>query len=103
MIRSQLVSIVAGQFRHIRQRDVEEAVHTILDQIASSLAKGDRVELRGFGSFAMRVREARMGRNPKTGAPVHVPETRFALFRPASEIRKRLNPGAADTEERDVG
>jgi integration host factor subunit beta len=66
VIKSQLMTIVAGQFRYIRQRDVEQAVDTIFDQIVLALANGDRVELRGFGSFSVRVREGRVGRNPRT-------------------------------------
>lgn len=91
MIKSQLVIIVAGQFRHIRQRDMEQAVDTIFDQIASALARGDRVELRGFGSFTVRMREGRVGRNPRTGAKIHVSEKTVPVFRQSNEIHKQLN------------
>jgi integration host factor subunit beta len=89
VIKSQLVIIVAGQFRHIRQRDMEQAVDTIFDQIASALARGDRVELRGFGSFTVRMREGRVGRNPRTGSKIHVSD--LPVFRQSNEIHKRLN------------
>lgn len=95
MIKSQLVIIVAGQFRHIRQRKIEKAVDAILDQIVSD---GERVELRGFGSFSVKVREGRVGRNPKTGATIHVPEKKVLAFRQSREIRKRLNPVATLAE-----
>jgi integration host factor subunit beta len=100
VIRSQLVLIVAGQLRHIRQRDVDQAVDTILDQIASSLAIGDRVELRGFGSFAVRMRESRVGRNPRTGEKIHVSGKKALLFRQSADIRKRLNVVAPIAEAR---
>ena len=61
-------------------------------EIAAALARGDRVELRGFGTFAVKVREGRVGRNPKTGTLVHVPEKKIPVFRQGREIRKRLNP-----------
>jgi integration host factor subunit beta len=78
---------------------MEQAVDTIFDQIASALARGDRVELRGFGTFAAKVREGRVGRNPRTGAKVHVPEKKIPYFRPGHEIRQRLNSGAAGIED----
>ena len=92
MIKSQLILRIAGQNRHLFQRDVEKMVSTILDEIVAALAHGSRVELRGFGTFAVKVREGRVGRNPKTGATVHVPEKKIPVFRQGHEIRKRLNP-----------
>jgi len=94
VIKSQLILNVAAQLRRIRQSDVDKAVDAILDEIVLGLARGDRVEIRGFGSFSVRVREGRIGRNPKTGSTVHVPEKKFAYFRPGHEMRKRLNRGA---------
>ena len=99
MIKSQLVLRLAGHNPHLFQRDVEKVVNAILDEIIAALARGDRVELRGFGTFAVKVREGRVGRNPKTGALVHVPDRQFALFRPGREIQTRLNPGVADPQE----
>jgi integration host factor subunit beta len=103
VIKSELILRLASHNPHLFQRDVDKVMNAVLDEIVAALARGDRVELRGFGTFAVKVHEARIGRNPRTGAPVQVPETRFAFFRPALEIRRRLNPGVADTEERDVG
>jgi integration host factor subunit beta len=91
VIKSQLILRIAGQNRHLFQRDVEKVVDAVLDQIATALAHSDRVELRGFGPFSVRVREGRVGRNPKTGATVHVPEKKIPSFRQGHEIRKRLN------------
>src|SRR5580704_10771796 len=68
---------------------MEQAVDTIFDQIASALARGDRVELRGFGSFTVRMREGRVGRNPRTGSKIHVSD--LPVFRQSNEIHKRLN------------
>ena len=68
----------------------------ILDEVVAALARGDRVELGGFGTFAAKVREVRVGRNPRTGAKVHVPEKKNPYFRPSHEIRQRLNFNAAD-------
>lgn len=65
---------VASQTPHLFQRDVNKVVDAVLDKIVAALARGDRVELRGFGTFGTKVREGRVGRNPKTGATVHVPE-----------------------------
>jgi integration host factor subunit beta len=91
VIKSQLMTIVAGQFRYIRQRDVEQAVDTIFDQIVSALANSDRVELRGFGSFSVRVREGRVGRDPRTGAKTHVSDKKVVNFRQSNDIHRRLN------------
>jgi integration host factor subunit beta len=99
VIKSQLILRIAGQNPHLFQRDVEKVVDAFLDEIVSALARGDRVELRGFGSFSVKVREGRVGRNPKTGATVHVPEKKIPYFRQGQPIRKRLNPGSAGPEE----
>ena len=91
MIKSQLILRIAGQNPHLFQRDVEKVVDAVLDKIVTALAHGDRVELRGFGSFSVRVREGRVARNPKTGAAVHAPERQIPFFRQGHEVRKRLN------------
>jgi integration host factor subunit beta len=96
VIKSQLVLRIAAQNPHLYQRDVEKAVNAILDEIVSAMARRERVELRGFGTFVVKVRAARVGRNPKTGAAVHVSEKILPAFRPAKEIRRRINPGASD-------
>ena len=99
MIKSLLILRLAGHNPHLHQRDVEKVVDAVLDEIVTALARGDRVELRGFGSFSVKVREGRIGRNPKTGATVHVPEKNIPYFRPGQPIRERLNPGGAGSEE----
>jgi len=91
VIKSQLVLNIAGQLRHMRNRDVEKVVNAILDEIVAALARSGRVEVRGFGSFSVKVRGGRLGGNPKTGVTVHVPERRVAAFRPSKEMSRRLN------------
>ena len=93
MIKSLLVLRIAGQNSHLFHHDVKEAeaVNAILDRIVSAMARRDRVELRDFGTFVVKVRKARVGRNPKTGAQVHVPAKVTPAFNPGKEIRKRLN------------
>jgi integration host factor subunit beta len=96
VIKSQLVLRLAAQNPHLYVRDVERVVNAVLDQIVSAMARRERVELRGFGTFGVKVWPARIGRNPKTGAAVHVSEKIMPTFRPGKEIRMRLNPGARD-------
>jgi len=92
VIKSQLVLNVAGRFRHIRSRVVEKAVNVVLDEIVAAMARKDRVELRGFGAFSVKVRAGRIGRNPKSGVTVHVAEKRVTVFKSSKEIGRRLNP-----------
>ena len=91
MIRSELVTIVAEGNQHLTMRDVERIVGTIFDEITNALAAGRRVELRGFGAFSTRGREARTGRNPRTGTAVKVAAKRVPYFKPGKELRERLN------------
>ena len=91
MIRSELVAIVAEQNPHLTIRDVERIVATVFDEISDALAEGRRVELRGFGAFSTRARDARTGRNPRTGAAVAVNAKRVPYFKPGKELRERLN------------
>jgi integration host factor subunit beta len=93
MIRSELLQALAKENPELRIEDVERAVDTFFDEVAESLAQGGRVELRGFGAFSTRQREARRGRNPRTGDAVHVPEKRVPYFKPGKEMRARLNVG----------
>jgi integration host factor subunit beta len=90
VIKSLLVLRIAAQKPSLYQRDAEKAVNAILDEIVAAMARGDRVELRDFGAFVVKVRAARVGRNPKTGARVHVPAKVTPAFKPGKEIRKRL-------------
>jgi len=91
MIRSELLQILAKENPELRAEDVERAVDTFFDEIAARLAKGGRVELRGFGAFSTRERDPRKGRNPRTGATVDVPGKRGPYFKPGKEMRARLN------------
>lgn len=91
MIRSELVAIIAEQHPHLTIRDVETLVGTVFDAITSALADGRRVELRGFGAFSTRARNARTGRNPRTGEAVPVDAKRVPYFKPGKELRERLN------------
>lgn len=96
MIKSELVTRIAAANPHLYQRDVESVVNAILDSITSALARGDRVELRGFGAFAVKSRPARLGRNPRTGESVPVCEKMVPMFKSGKEMRERLNRSAAE-------
>jgi integration host factor subunit beta len=91
MIRSELLQVLAKENPELRAEDVERAVDAFFDEIAGSLASGGRVELRGFGAFSTRERDARNGRNPRTGESVHVAQKRVPYFKPGKEMRARLN------------
>ncbi|MGQ3675957.1 integration host factor subunit beta [Xanthobacter sp. TB0139] len=93
MIKSELVQKIAEANPHLYQRDVENIVNAILEQIVSALEKGDRVELRGFGAFSVKKRDARVGRNPRTGKQVEVEEKVVPYFKTGKEMRERLNDG----------
>ena len=91
MIKSELVQRLAAANPHLYQRDVENIVNAILDEIADGLANGNRVELRGFGAFSVKHRPARVGRNPRTGESVEVEEKWIPFFKTGKELRERLN------------
>ena len=91
MIKSELVQRIADRNPHLYLRDVEKIVNAILDEIVKALARGDRVELRGFGAFSVKHRDARLGRNPRTGAHVSVDEKAVPFFKTGKEMRERLN------------
>ena len=95
MIKSELVAQIAEENPHLYQRDVERIVSTVFDEITEALARGDRVELRGFGAFSVKVREARTGRNPRTGESVEVPRKTVPFFKAGKELRERMNEGDA--------
>jgi integration host factor subunit beta len=97
MTRSELIAELARLNPHLMQRDVEAIVATVFDEITAALARGDRVELRGFGAFSVKGREPRVGRNPRTGEPVEVGSKRMPFFKAGKELRERINrsgPGA---------
>jgi integration host factor subunit beta len=91
MIKSELIQQIAEDNPHLYQRDVERIVSTLFEEITAALARGDRVELRGFGAFSVKKRDARMGRNPRTGASVPVPEKAVPFFKAGKELRERMN------------
>ena len=91
MIKSELIQQIAEGNPHLYQRDVERIVSTLFEEITAALARGDRVELRGFGAFSVKSRDARMGRNPRTGAAVPVPEKTVPFFKAGKELRERMN------------
>ena len=91
MIRSELVQKIADENPHLYQRDVERIVTTIFDEIIEAMSRGDRVELRGFGAFSVKKRDARVGRNPRTGESVQVEEKCVPFFKTGKLLRDRLN------------
>ncbi|WP_068311483.1 integration host factor subunit beta [Polycladidibacter hongkongensis] len=99
MIKSELVQTIAERNPHLYQRDVENIVNAILDEVTSALMRGDRVELRGFGAFSVKNRPARIGRNPRTGQKVEVSEKFVPFFKTGKEMRERLNDGVDHGED----
>ena len=93
MTRSELIASLAAANPHLRQPDVELIVSTILEEITAALARGDRVELRGFGAFTAKKRDARTGRNPRTGEAVAVSGKAVPAFKPGKDLRERVNGG----------
>ena len=91
MIRSELVQKLCQDFPDLTQREIETVVGAFFDSVSDQLAKGGRVELRGFGAFSTRKRDARTGRNPRTGEAVDVDAKRVPYFKPGKEMRERLN------------
>ncbi len=91
MTKSELIQALARDNPHLYYRDIERIVSTVFDEIVEALERGDRVELRGFGAFSVKDRKARLGRNPRTGDPVRVPEKRVPFFKSGKELRDRVN------------
>lgn len=94
MTKSELVQRLAATNPHLYQRDIEVIVTAIFDEIAEALARGDRVELRGFGAFSVKRRDARLGRNPRTGDSVKVAAKHIPFFKTGKQLRERLNQEA---------
>ena len=94
MTRSDLIAALATRFTHLTAKDAEIAVKEILDAIGNALARGDRVEIRGFGSFSVNYRPARKGRNPKSGETVAVPAKYVPHFKAGKEMRERVEESA---------
>jgi integration host factor subunit beta len=93
MIKSELIERIASANPHLLQRDVEGIVNVVFDEISLALARGERVELRGFGAFSVKHRPARVGRNPRTGEQVDVEEKYVPFFKTGKELREKLNEG----------
>ena len=101
MTKSELIERIAQKQTQLAYRDVELAVKTVLEHMAERLANGDRIEIRGFGSFSLHYRPGRVGRNPKTGAPVSLPAKHVPHFKPGKELRERVDEAYA--KERSSG
>ena len=91
MTKSELIRLLAEQNPRLYERDVERIVATIFDEISSALANGDRVELRGFGALSVKERDARIGRNPRTGETVNISRKFVPFFKAGKDLRNRLN------------
>jgi integration host factor subunit beta len=91
MIKSELVQKIADKNPHLYHRDVERIVNRVFDEVIDAMKTGARVELRGFGAFSVKERDARLGRNPRTGEAVDVSEKRVPFFKTGKELRMRLN------------
>ncbi len=93
MTKSELIELIARSQGHLAQRDVELAVKTMLEHMSEALASGERIEVRGFGSFSLHHRPPRIGRNPKTGEPVSLPGKHVPHFKPGKQMRERVDEG----------
>ena len=91
MTKSDLILRLAEKYPHLLQREIERIVNTVFDEISNALARNSRVELRGFGAFSIKQREARQGRNPRTGENVSVSEKFVPFFKTGKQLRDRLN------------
>jgi integration host factor subunit beta len=98
MTRSDLVEELAARFRQLHHRDTELAVKTILDAMSDALVRGNRIEIRGFGSFSINQRPARTGRNPRSGESVAIPAKRVPHFKPGKALREAVDQRTAELE-----
>jgi integration host factor subunit beta len=95
MIKSELIQKIAAANQHLYHRDIERIVNVVFNEIVEALARGDRVELRGFGAFTVKHRAPRIGRNPRTGTAVTVAEKFVPFFKTGKDLRERLNEEGA--------
>lgn len=93
MIKSELLAKLVDAHPNLMQRDIERIVNTVFDEVIDALSRGDRVELRGFGTFSVKTRPGRTGRNPRTGESVEVDAKTVPYFKTGKELRDRLNKG----------
>lgn len=98
MTKSELIEVLVQRQKHLAGNDVELAVRGVLEQMSQALATGERIEIRGFGSFSLHYRPPRMGRNPKTGESVALPGKHVPHFKPGKELRERVNAAAVSLE-----
>ena len=98
MTKSELIARLAGRYPQLVAKDAEFAVKTILDAMTLSLVKGQRIEIRGFGSFSINRRPPRMGRNPRSGESVHIPEKRVPHFKPGKALREAVDKRTDEME-----
>ena len=96
MTKSDLIEQLAASRMHMPAKDVEAAIKEILEQMASTLQNGDRIEIRGFGSFSRHYRAPRVGRNPRSGESVQIPEKRVPHFKPGKALREAVDQGSLD-------
>ncbi|PWV59492.1 integration host factor subunit beta [Plasticicumulans acidivorans] len=94
MTKSELIELLARKQSHLAYKEVENAVKTMIEQMSQALSSGDRIEIRGFGSFSLHFRPPRVGRNPKTGDAVTLPGKFVPHFKPGKELRERVNAAA---------
>ncbi len=94
--KSELIENIAAKQNHLAYKDIELSIKSIIEQMSTSLAKGERIEIRGFGSFSLHFRPPRIGRNPKTGDAVSLPGKHVPHFKPGKELRERVNRSLAD-------
>ncbi|MDP6136605.1 MAG: integration host factor subunit beta [Arenicellales bacterium] len=99
MTKSDLIDHLTRVQLHLSPRDIESSVNTILEHMSQSLIEGDRIEIRGFGSIGLRYRAPRLGRNPKTGAAVHVDAKYVPHFKPGRMLRERVNHGLSGASQ----
>lgn len=97
MTKSELIESLSHKLDQFSHKDIELAVNTILDSMIDVLAQGQRIEIRGFGSFSLHQRKARMGRNPKTGEQVPLPAKHVPHFKPGKQLREKVNASRAVT------
>lgn len=99
MTRSDLVEELAARFAQLTHRDAELAVKTVLDAMSDALVKGHRIEIRGFGSFSINRRPPRVGRNPRSGESVQIPEKRVPHFKPGKALREAVDAGTVSSAQ----
>jgi integration host factor subunit beta len=103
LTKSELIEVIAREQSHLAYRDVELAVKCMIEQMSQALASGERIEIRGFGSFSLHYRPARVGRNPKTGDAVSLAGKHVPHFKPGKELRERVNDKYLESLESQAG